>query len=159
MVMCSTHWSNKAVGEVPITGVAGDQQSALFGQMCTEVGMVKNTYGTGCFTLVNTGTTPVKSKNKLLTTIAWKLGKEKTVYALEGSVFIAGAAIKWLRDSIRIIYDSAESDFFTSLVDDDQKQRVYVVPSFTGLGAPYWDSNSRGRHIRPRKRNKKRAYS
>ncbi|WP_338583532.1 glycerol kinase GlpK [Mycoplasmopsis cynos] len=140
----STHWSNKAVGEVPITGVAGDQQSALFGQMCTEVGMVKNTYGTGCFTLVNTGTTPVKSKNKLLTTIAWKLGKEKTVYALEGSVFIAGAAIKWLRDSIRIIYDSAESDFFTSLVDDDQKQRVYVVPSFTGLGAPYWDSNSRG---------------
>nr|WP_284697887.1 FGGY-family carbohydrate kinase [Mycoplasmopsis cynos] len=121
--------------------------------------MVKNTYGTGCFTLVNTGTTPVKSKNKLLTTIAWKLGKEKTVYALEGSVFIAGAAIKWLRDSIRIIYDSAESDFFTSLVDDDQKQRVYVVPSFTGLGAPYWDSNSRGRHIRTRKRNKKRTYS
>lgn len=136
------HWSNKAVGEVPITGVAGDQQSALFGQMCTEVGMVKNTYGTGCFTLVNTGNTAVKSKNKLLTTIAWKLGSEKTVYALEGSVFIAGAAIKWLRDSIRVLYDSAESDFFASLVDDDQ--RVYVVPSFTGLGAPYWDSNSRG---------------
>ncbi|WP_117275090.1 glycerol kinase GlpK [Mycoplasmopsis edwardii] len=136
------HLSNKAVGQVPITGIAGDQQSALFGQMCTEVGMVKNTYGTGCFTLVNTGTTAVKSKNKLLTTIAWKLGKEKTVYALEGSVFIAGAAIKWLRDSIRIIYDWAESDFFASLVDDDQ--RVYVVPSFTGLGAPYWDSNSRG---------------
>ncbi|MDJ1646058.1 glycerol kinase GlpK [Mycoplasma phocimorsus] len=137
-----THWSNKAVGEVPITGVAGDQQSALFGQMCTEVGMVKNTYGTGCFTLVNTGHEPIKSKNKLLTTIAWKIGKEKTVYALEGSVFIAGAAIKWLRDSIRIIYDSAESDFFASLVDDDQ--RVYIVPSFTGLGAPYWDSHSRG---------------
>ncbi|WP_322902605.1 glycerol kinase GlpK [Mycoplasmopsis felis] len=136
------HWSNKATGEVPITGIAGDQQSALFGQLCTEVGMVKNTYGTGCFTLVNTGTKPVNSKNKLLTTIAWKIGQEKTVYALEGSVFIAGAAIQWLRDSLRILYNSAESDFFASLVDDDQ--RVYVVPSFTGLGAPYWDSYSRG---------------
>ncbi|UWD34549.1 glycerol kinase GlpK [Mesomycoplasma molare] len=136
------HWSNKAKGEVPITGVAGDQQSALFGQLCTEVGMVKNTYGTGCFTLVNTGTTPIKSKNKLLTTIAWKLGNQETVYALEGSVFIAGAAIQWLRDSLRILYNSAESDFFASLVNDDQ--RVYVVPSFTGLGAPYWDSYSRG---------------
>lgn len=104
--------------------------------------MVKNTYGTGCFTLVNTGTKPVNSKNKLLTTIAWKIGQEKTVYALEGSVFIAGAAIQWLRDSLRILYNSAESDFFASLVDDDQ--RVYVVPSFTGLGAPYWDSYSRG---------------
>ncbi|WP_436359207.1 glycerol kinase GlpK [Mycoplasma sp. 480] len=136
------HWSNKAKGEVPITGVAGDQQSALFGQLCTEVGMVKNTYGTGCFTLVNTGEKPVKSKNKLLTTIAWKLGKGKTIYALEGSVFIAGAAIQWLRDSLRILYNSAESDFFASLVNDDQ--RVYMVPSFTGLGAPYWDSYSRG---------------
>ncbi|WGI36986.1 glycerol kinase GlpK [Mesomycoplasma lagogenitalium] len=136
------YWSNKAVGKVPITGVAGDQQSALFGQLCTEVGMVKNTYGTGCFTLVNTGTTAVKSKNKLLTTIAWKLGKEKVVYALEGSVFVAGAALQWLRDSIRILYNAAESDFFASLVKDDQ--RVYVVPSFTGLGAPYWDSYSRG---------------
>ncbi|ATO30951.1 glycerol kinase [Mycoplasmopsis bovirhinis] len=135
-------WSNKALGKVPITGVAGDQQSALFGQMCTEVGMVKNTYGTGCFTLVNTGTTAIKSQNKLLTTIAWKLGNQPTVYALEGSVFIAGAAIKWLRDSIKIIYDAAESDFFASLVKDDQ--RVYLVPSFTGLGAPYWDSYSRG---------------
>lgn len=137
-----TLWSNKALGKVPITGVAGDQQSALFGQMCTEVGMVKNTYGTGCFTLVNTGTTAIKSQNKLLTTIAWKLGNQPTVYALEGSVFIAGAAIKWLRDSIKIIYDAAESDFFASLVKDDQ--RVYLVPSFTGLGAPYWDSYSRG---------------
>lgn len=104
--------------------------------------MAKNTYGTGCFTLVNTGNEPVKSKNKLLTTIAWKIGKEKPVYALEGSVFIAGAAIQWLRDSLRILYNSAESDFYTSLVDDEQK--VYVVPSFTGLGAPYWDSYSRG---------------
>ncbi|MBN3534821.1 glycerol kinase GlpK [Mycoplasma procyoni] len=141
-VVSPHHWSNRAQGEVPITGVAGDQQSALFGQLCTEVGMVKNTYGTGCFTLVNTGTEAVKSENKLLTTIAWKLGKEKTVYALEGSVFIAGAAIQWLRDSLRILYNSAESDFFASLVNDDQ--RVYVVPSFTGLGAPYWDSYSRG---------------
>ncbi|TQC53942.1 glycerol kinase [Mycoplasmopsis mucosicanis] len=136
------YWSKSAKGVVPITGVAGDQQSALFGQLCTEVGMVKNTYGTGCFTLVNTGTTPVKSKNKLLTTIAWKIGKQQTVYALEGSVFIAGAAIQWLRDSLRILYNSAESDFFSSLVNDDQ--RVYVVPAFTGLGAPYWDSYSRG---------------
>lgn len=137
-----TLWSNRATGEVPITGVAGDQQSALFGQLCTEVGMVKNTYGTGCFTLVNTGTTPVSSQNKLLTTIAWKIGQEKTVYALEGSVFVAGASIQWLRDSLRMIYNSSESDFFASLVKDDQ--RVYMVPSFTGLGAPYWDSYSRG---------------
>ncbi|AHH45524.1 glycerol kinase GlpK [Mesomycoplasma bovoculi] len=138
----SHHWSNKDKDLVPITGIAGDQQSALFGQLCTEVGMVKNTYGTGCFTLVNTGTTAIKSSNKLLTTIAWKLENQPTIYALEGSVFIAGAAIQWLRDSLRILYNSAESDFFTSLVQDDQ--RVYVVPSFTGLGAPYWDSYSRG---------------
>ncbi|UVD81633.1 glycerol kinase GlpK [Mycoplasma iguanae] len=135
-------WSKTAQHDVPITGVAGDQQSALFGQMCTEVGMVKNTYGTGCFTLVNTGEKAVTSKNKLLTTIAWKIGDQKTIYALEGSVFVAGAAIQWLRDSLRILYNAAESDFFVSLVKDDQ--RVYVVPSFTGLGAPYWDSYSRG---------------
>lgn len=141
-IVDKTLWSNTAQGEVPITGVAGDQQAALFGQMCTEVGMVKNTYGTGCFTLVNTGTEAVESKNRLLTTIAWKLGKEKTVYALEGSVFVAGASIQWLRDSLRILYNAAESDFFAGLVKDDQ--RVYVVPSFTGLGAPYWDSYSRG---------------
>ncbi|MGZ9800264.1 glycerol kinase GlpK [Mycoplasma sp. AC1221] len=141
-VVSPHHWSNKAVGQVPITGVAGDQQSALFGQLCTEVGMVKNTYGTGCFTLVNTGNEAVDSKNKLLTTIAWKLGDQKVVYALEGSVFVAGAAIQWLRDSLRLLYNAAESDFFASLVNDDQ--RVYVVPSFTGLGAPYWDSYSRG---------------
>ncbi|OYD26560.1 glycerol kinase [Mycoplasma testudineum] len=135
-------WSNRAKGVVPITGVAGDQQSALFGQLGTEIGMVKNTYGTGCFTLVNTGTKAVESKNKLLTTIAWKLGNEKTVYALEGSVFVAGAAIQWLRDALRLMYRSEESDFFANLVNDDQ--RVYIVPSFTGLGAPYWDSYSRG---------------
>ncbi|MDQ0514353.1 glycerol kinase [Mycoplasmoides fastidiosum] len=136
------HWSAKAVGEVPITGVVGDQQSALFGQLCVETGMVKNTYGTGCFTLVNTGTQAVRSENKLLTTIAWKIGDQPTVYALEGSVFIAGAAIQWLRDSIQLIANSREADYYASLVDDDQ--RVYMVPSFTGLGAPYWDSYSRG---------------
>lgn len=135
-------FSKAAKGEVPIAGVLGDQQSALFGQLATSVGDVKNTYGTGCFTLVNTGTKPVDSKNQLLTTIGWKIGKNKTVYALEGSVFVAGASIQWLRDGLKIIYNAAESDFFTSLVDDDQ--RVYVVPSFTGLGAPYWDSTARG---------------
>ncbi|WP_434336937.1 glycerol kinase GlpK [Mesomycoplasma conjunctivae] len=135
-------WSKNSQTYVPISGVAGDQQSALFGQLCTEVGMVKNTYGTGCFTLVNTGEQAVKSKNKLLTTIAWKIKNQPVIYALEGSVFIAGAAIQWLRDSIKIIYNAAESDFFASLVKDDQ--RVYLVPSFTGLGAPYWDSYSRG---------------
>ncbi|WP_033161444.1 glycerol kinase GlpK [[Mycoplasma] collis] len=138
----SSLWSNKALGKVPITGVAGDQQSALFGQMCTEVGMVKNTYGTGCFTLVNTGEKPIKSQNRLLTTIAWQLQDKKTIYALEGSVFVAGAAIQWLRDSLRILYNAAQSDFYSSLVKDNQ--RVYVVPAFTGLGAPYWDSYAKG---------------
>ena len=137
-----TLWSNRAVGQVPITGVAGDQQAALFGQLCVEPGMIKNTYGTGCFTLVNTGTKAVSSKNRLLTTIAWKLGKEKTVYALEGSVFVAGAALQWLRDSLRIVYDADEVDYYSNRVKDDQN--IYVVPSFTGLGAPYWDSYSRG---------------
>lgn len=137
------HWSIRATGNVPITGVAGDQQSALFGQLCIKPGMVKNTYGTGCFTLVNTGDKAIKSKNKLLTTIAWKLKDQHVQYALEGSVFIAGAAIKWLRDSLRILYESAEVDFYTYLASQDE-QNVYVVPSFTGLGAPYWDSYSRG---------------
>ena len=136
------HWSSNATGVVPITGVIGDQQSALFGQLCIKEGMVKNTYGTGCFTLVNTGNKPIKSKNKLLTTIAWKIKNEPVQYALEGSVFIAGAAIKWLRDSLRMIYESSEVDYYCSITKDDQS--VYVVPSFTGLGAPYWDSYSRG---------------
>ena len=104
--------------------------------------MVKNTYGTGCFTLVNTGNKPIKSKNRLLTTIAWKIKNEPVQYALEGSVFIAGAAIKWLRDSLRMIYESSEVDYYCSITKDNQS--VYVVPSFTGLGAPYWDSYSRG---------------
>lgn len=136
------HWSSNATGVVPITGVIGDQQSALFGQLCIKEGMVKNTYGTGCFTLVNTGNKPIKSKNRLLTTIAWKIKNEPVQYALEGSVFIAGAAIKWLRDSLRMIYESSEVDYYCSITKDDQS--VYVVPSFTGLGAPYWDSYSRG---------------
>lgn len=136
------HWSSNATGVVPITGVIGDQQSALFGQLCIKEGMVKNTYGTGCFTLVNTGNKPIKSKNRLLTTIAWKIKNEPVQYALEGSVFIAGAAIKWLRDSLRMIYESSEVDYYCSITKVDQS--VYVVPSFTGLGAPYWDSYSRG---------------
>lgn len=136
------HWSSNATGVVPITGVIGDQQSALFGQLCIKEGMVKNTYGTGCFTLVNTGNKPIKSKNRLLTTIAWKIKNEPVQYALEGSVFVAGAAIKWLRDSLRMIYESSEVDYYCSITKDNQS--VYVVPSFTGLGAPYWDSYSRG---------------
>lgn len=138
------HFSQRATSIVPIMSAIGDQQSSLFGQLCTEVGMVKNTYGTGCFTLMNIGDKPLKSNNKLLNTIAWKIGDQKPVYALEGSVFIAGSSIKWLRDSLRIIYNSQECDFYASLVDENDGQRVYVVPSFTGLGAPYWDANSRG---------------
>lgn len=135
-------FSQRSTTDVPIAGVIGDQQSALFGQLATSVGDVKNTYGTGCFTLVNTGTKPVASKNKLLTTVAWKIGKEKTVYALEGSVFMGGASIQWLRDGLGIIYQADQSDFFANMVKDDQ--RVYVVPSFTGLGAPYWDTTAKG---------------
>lgn len=139
-----SHFSLRAKAEVPITGVIGDQQSALFGQLCTKEGMVKNTYGTGCFTLMNIGEKPVLSKNKLLTTVAWRIGKDKPVYALEGSVFIAGAAIQWIRDGLRIIYDAGECDFFAKLATKYKTHQVYMVPSFTGLGAPYWDSYSRG---------------
>lgn len=138
------HWSLKASGRVPIAGVAGDQQAALFGQLCHKKGMVKNTYGTGCFTLMNIGEKPLLSKNKLLTTVAWQLGNEKPVYALEGSVFIAGAAIQWIRDGLKLLYNSAESDFYAELALKDDTHNVYLVPSFTGLGAPYWDSYSRG---------------
>lgn len=128
-------------GEIPIAGIAGDQQAALFGQCCFEAGMVKNTYGTGCFTLMNTGSTAVTSKNGLLTTIAWGEGGV-VEYALEGSVFIAGAAIQWLRDGLRII-DSAElTEFYANKVESSNG--VYVVPAFVGLGAPYWDQYARG---------------
>ncbi|MDK2819884.1 MAG: glycerol kinase GlpK [Mycoplasmataceae bacterium] len=139
-----THFSINAKNSVPITGMIGDQQSALFGQLCVEKGMIKNTYGTGCFTLVNTGDQIIYSKNKLLSTVAWQIEGEKTQYALEGSVFIAGAAITWLRDSLKMVYNQKQMDSYADLVEKDSTQRVYVVPSFTGLGAPYWDSNSRG---------------
>jgi glycerol kinase len=126
---------------IPIAGVAGDQQAALFGQACHQVGMAKNTYGTGCFMLMNTGSKPVVSKAGLLTTIAWGLNGEVT-YALEGSVFIAGAAIQWLRDGLKMIIEAKDSEYFASKVPDTEG--VYVVPAFAGLGAPYWDMYARG---------------
>ena len=128
-------------GEIAIAGIAGDQQAALFGQACFEPGMAKNTYGTGCFMLMNTGETPVKSKQGLLTTIAWGLDG-KVEYALEGSVFIAGAAIQWLRDGLKMIDESPDSEYYAMKVKDTDG--VYVVPAFAGLGAPYWDMYARG---------------
>ena len=127
--------------EIPIAGIAGDQQAALFGQLCTEKGMVKNTYGTGCFLLMNTGIRPVYSKNNLLTTIAWKING-KTNYALEGSVFVGGAVVQWIRDGLNLIKDAKEIEQLASEVDDNGG--VYFVPALTGLGAPYWDSYARG---------------
>lgn len=126
---------------IPIRGVAGDQQASLFGQQCTEEAMVKNTYGTGCFLLMNTGEQVVSSNNGLISTIAWKKGAEIR-YALEGSVFIAGAAIQWLRDAMRLIYDAAQSEYYADMLEDTDG--VVVVPAFTGLGAPYWDMYARG---------------
>jgi glycerol kinase len=126
---------------IPIAGVAGDQQAALFGQACHSSGMAKNTYGTGCFMLMNTGTMPVSSKYGLLTTIAWGLNGE-VHYALEGSVFIAGAAIQWLRDGLKMIHEARDSEYFANKVADSEG--VYVVPAFAGLGAPYWDMYARG---------------
>lgn len=126
---------------IPIAGIAGDQQAALFGQACYQQGMAKNTYGTGCFMLMNTGEKPVESKNGLLTTIAWGI-EDKVYYALEGSIFVAGAAIQWLRDELRLVYDAPQSEYYANLVKDTEG--VYVVPAFTGLGAPYWDMYARG---------------
>ena len=126
---------------IPVSGMAGDQQSALFGQMCVQPGMVKNTYGTGCFMLMNTGTKPVVSKNNLLTTVAWKI-KNETQYALEGSVFIAGAVVQWLRDGLHMIRTSSEVEELSTKVDDNGG--VFMVPAFAGLGAPYWDQHARG---------------
>ena len=126
---------------VPISGIAGDQQSALFGQMCTSPGMVKNTYGTGCFMLMNTGAKPVASKNNLLTTIAWKVNGE-VQYALEGSVFIGGAVVQWLRDGLHIIQKSADIEALAGKAEDNGG--IYMVPAFTGLGAPYWNQHARG---------------
>ena len=129
-------------GAVPIAGAAGDQQSALFGQCCFESGSVKNTYGTGCFMLMNTGDVPVFSKNGLVTTVAWGLGDGSVSYALEGSVFVAGAAVQWLRDEMGLIKSSAESEKVAAAVPDSNG--CYFVPAFTGLGAPYWDQDARG---------------
>ena len=126
---------------IPVSGIAGDQQAALFGQMCTEPGMVKNTYGTGCFMLMNTGTKPVASQNNLLTTIAWKIG-DTVHYALEGSVFIGGAVVQWLRDGLKIIQSSADVEHLAAEVEDNGG--VYFVPAFTGLGAPYWNPHAQG---------------
>jgi glycerol kinase len=126
---------------IPIAGMAGDQQAALFGQVCTTPGMVKNTYGTGCFMLMNTGTKPIVSKNNLLTTVAWRIGK-RTDYALEGSIFIAGAVVQWLRDGLGIIRASADVEALAASVPDTHG--VYLVPAFAGLGAPHWDQYARG---------------
>ncbi len=126
---------------IPITGIAGDQQAALFGQKCFMPGEAKNTYGTGCFMLMNTGEKPVESKSGLLTTIAWGLN-EKVTYALEGSVFMAGAAVKWLRDGLKIIRSATDSELFIERTESNEG--VYFVPAFAGLGAPYWDPEARG---------------
>ena len=127
--------------EVPISGIAGDQQAALFGQMCTEPGSVKNTYGTGCFLLMNSGERPIMSSNNLLTTIAWKIG-DTVNYALEGSIFVAGSVVQWLRDGLGIIKSSSEVEALAASVPDNGG--VYYVPALTGLGAPHWDQYAKG---------------
>lgn len=136
-----TNIGGKGGTRIPVAGMAGDQQAALFGQMCHEKGMAKNTYGTGCFLLMNTGEEPVKSENGLLTTIAFGLDG-KVNYALEGSVFMGGASVQWLRDELGLVRDAADTEYFASKVDDTNG--VYVVPGFVGLGAPYWDPYARG---------------
>jgi glycerol kinase len=129
------------LGDVPIAGIAGDQQASLFGQRCTVPGLTKNTYGTGCFMLQNTGTRAVPSSNRLVTTVAWKIG-EKTEYALEGSVFVGGAVVQWLRDGLGLIRSSGEIEQLAASVQDNGG--VYLVPAFVGLGAPHWDAYARG---------------
>jgi glycerol kinase len=126
---------------IPIAGIAGDQQAALFGQMCTQPGMVKNTYGTGCFMLMNIGETPILSNNNLVTTVAWKI-KDQVHYALEGSIFIAGAVVQWLRDELKIINTAADIEALALKVPDNGG--VYLVPAFAGLGAPHWNQYARG---------------
>ncbi|NNC35322.1 MAG: glycerol kinase GlpK [Croceitalea sp.] len=132
---------NFFANKIPIAGIAGDQQAALFGQMCTKKGMVKNTYGTGCFMLMNIGDKPIESKNNLLTTVAWKING-KTTYAFEGSIFIAGAVVQWLRDSLKIIETSAQVEKLANMVDSSAG--VYFVPAFAGLGAPHWNQHANG---------------
>lgn len=136
-----THEQTYGGAQIPISGIAGDQQAALFGQACFEEGMAKNTYGTGCFMLMNTGRERISSSHGLLTTIAWGLGG-KVTYALEGSIFIGGAAIQWLRDELKLINEAADSEYYANKVTDSNG--VYVVPAFAGLGAPYWDMYARG---------------
>ena len=126
---------------IPVAGIAGDQQAALFGQMCIVPGMVKNTYGTGCFMMMNIGSRPIESRSRLLTTVGWKIGN-KTTYALEGSIFIAGAIVQWLRDSLGIIKKSSDVEALAAKVSDSGG--VYFVPAFAGLGAPYWNQHVRG---------------
>jgi glycerol kinase len=130
-----------ALGGVPIAGIAGDQQAALFGQLCTAPGLTKNTYGTGCFMLRNTGTKPAESRHRLLSTVAWRIG-ERTEYALEGSVFIGGAVVQWLRDGLGLIRSSGDVEGLAASVPDNGG--VYLVPAFAGLGAPHWDPYARG---------------
>jgi len=136
-----TNIGGKGGVRIPVAGIAGDQQAALYGHLCVNAGMAKNTYGTGCFMLMNTGERAVESKNGLLTTIACN-AKGEPCYALEGSIFMGGASIQWLRDELRLIHDSADSEYFATKVKDTNG--VYVVPAFTGLGAPYWDPYARG---------------
>jgi glycerol kinase len=129
---------------VPVAGVAGDQQAALFGQMCVKPGLAKNTYGTGCFLLENIGTKPVASKNRLLTTVAWQIGRKRE-FALEGSVFVGGAVVQWLRDGLQLVRSAQEADLLAASVPDSGG--VFLVPAFTGLGAPHWDAYARGMMI------------
>ncbi|HKW26290.1 MAG TPA: FGGY family carbohydrate kinase, partial [Terriglobales bacterium] len=129
------------LGSIPIAGIAGDQQASLFGQRCTAPGLAKNTYGTGCFLLQNTGREAVPSKNRLVTTVAWKIG-DAVEYALEGSVFIGGAVVQWLRDGLHIIQNSNDVETLANSVSDNGG--VYMVPAFVGLGAPHWDQYARG---------------
>ncbi len=144
-VRSSSEIYGKTVGQfstsIPVAGIAGDQQAALFGQMCIEPGMVKNTYGTGCFMMMNIGNKPIQSTSKLLTTIAWKIGND-TQYALEGSIFIAGAVVQWLRDGLGIIKKSGDVEKLAAKVKDSEG--VYFVPAFAGLGAPHWNQHARG---------------
>jgi glycerol kinase len=135
------HTAGQFSAEIPVAGIAGDQQAALFGQMCIDPGMVKNTYGTGCFMMMNIGSRPIESKSKLLTTIAWKIGDE-ICYALEGSIFIAGAVVQWLRDGLGIIAKSGDVEKLAAKVKDSDG--VYFVPAFAGLGAPHWNQHARG---------------
>jgi glycerol kinase len=136
-----THEKTFGGARIPLAGIAGDQQAALFGQACFDHGMAKNTYGTGSFVLMNTGTEPISSETGLLTTMAWGIG-DRVEYALEGAIFVTGAAIQWLRDELRVISDAADTEYFASKVPDTNG--VYMVPAFVGLGAPYWDMYARG---------------